>query len=161
MVTSPQSSRARRPIRCAAIMMAALSGCGWMCSFVIEQEVPSPDGRYVARELVRNCHATVPYSTVLRLEDQHATVFRQTDVDIGGCGQPLRLSWITATELLVEYPPEGSKEHCRFVPMNDRWRSVTYRVRPNDRVLRSPSGTTPDNIELQRTKPAQAMELRR
>jgi hypothetical protein len=114
------------------VFQAAVS-CDWMCSYEPMDELASPDGRYVARVMWRNCHATVPYSTVLRLHDRRAHIFDTKDVRVAGCGTALRLRWRAASVLEVEYPRAcGYDDRCMCAPEDSSWGAMAYHIRPSE-----------------------------
>jgi hypothetical protein len=89
----------------ASLSMVALAGC---CSDETDVEAGSPDGRFLARSVVRNCGATAGFVTVIEVEDQQALVLDTHHIVTldghGGVG----LRWTSPAELRVDLPADVS-----------------------------------------------------
>ena len=67
----------------------------------------SPDGRYEAAVIERNCGATTDYVTLLRMTDRRAWIVKSQDVMQVNTSWPLVVSWSGPRALTIEYPAGG------------------------------------------------------
>ena len=89
---------------CAALLMVALCGCGPLdgtCGNTIKQSAPSPDGKYVATALIRDCGATTSYSPQVHLGTPGTSVPEAGNVFIGHRSEQIQVKWISATNLMI------------------------------------------------------------
>jgi hypothetical protein len=62
VASAPMNTSATRLLAVAATLAALLAGCGRACKDEVKGEETSPDGRFVAGVLERNCGATTQYA---------------------------------------------------------------------------------------------------
>jgi hypothetical protein len=99
-----------------------------LCDEETRSEQVSPDGRYVAVEMVRNCGATTDYVTHVNLRSEEsnfkAGFFDGTIKDgeistIGHRDGGERFCWLSSRQLNIEYPTPESEMAARHA-----WRDV-------------------------------------
>jgi hypothetical protein len=112
------------------VVSVLMASCEWMCSDAEEHVARSPDGRYVARLLLRNCHATVPYATVLRVTDSRAFILANREWVVAACEGPFRLAWVGRSRLQVEYPERAAWAEERLRMTRQAWGDLEIEVRP-------------------------------
>lgn len=90
------------------------------CDDAVISEVVSPDGRYVATVLERDCGATTDYSTMVALRDaaQPIEEAKQTPVLVIESRVMIDLQWGADRKLLIVFPPSET-----FAKL-EAWRDV-------------------------------------
>ena len=112
------------------VVSVFMASCAWMCSDAEEHVAQSPDGRYTARLLLRNCHATVPYATVLRVTDSRAVILANREWVVAACEGPFRLAWVGPSRLQVEYPERAAWADERLRMTRQAWGDLEIEVKP-------------------------------
>lgn len=93
------------------ILGLALAHCLFSCSFPCEDQVVvsrvSPDQKFVARWIIRDCGATTDYASHVTLSRTFGPRWFSEErvLVIEGQG-PIELSWHDAETLRVAYPPQ-------------------------------------------------------
>lgn len=89
----------------------------------------SPDGRYEAAIIERNCGATTDYVTLLRLTDRHAWLVKSQDVMQVSTSWPLAVSWSGPRALIVEYPARRPPPLDKTHGPPDHWEDVAITLK--------------------------------
>jgi len=86
----------------AALALGGLSGCG-LCKDKILEETPSPDGKWTATVLTRDCGATTAEYMTVNLHDfEHKHLDPENDVLVTKYVRRLHVSWHGNDSLILD-----------------------------------------------------------
>jgi len=116
-------------ILASAIMMVTVLHFSPLCSEEMRDQEPSPDGRYVAASMVRNCGATTSYVTHFNLRTVESSfspdffdgVISDGEVaTIGDYDGAVLFCWVSPRQINIEYPTPTSPLRTKHA-----WNEVT------------------------------------
>jgi hypothetical protein len=107
-----------------ALLLAAAAAIAACCGEDYDGRVISPDERYEAFVVERDCGATTGYVTYVRLKDRKALLVRHQDIMMIDGSASLRLKWAGPRHLIIEYPPGRPPDPRRTHGPPARWEDV-------------------------------------
>jgi hypothetical protein len=121
-----------RPRRAALLAAAAVASVA-CCGERYDRRAISPDKRYEAAVVERNCGATTDFVSFVRIEDRRALLVRNQDVMRIDGSVWLTLVWSAPRHLIIEYPPGRAPDASRTYGPPARWEDVTITIREGAR----------------------------